>query len=107
MVTGSIKCSVDWKSMMKVAKVLNKVCFYIMDTIVPRIGNGTVFGYGPCKYCEKCAFVTNEQCRFPDKRVRSLEGACIDVSEIAKLSGMQLKDEPDKISFFGLFVYNL
>ncbi|MDR2351010.1 MAG: DUF2284 domain-containing protein [Deltaproteobacteria bacterium] len=104
---GSLRFAVDWKSMMKVSDALNKICFRIMDDIVPRLGNGTVFGYGPCKYCEKCSFFLDEPCRFPDKKVRSLEGACLDVTGLAELSGLEVKDDPNRITFFGLFVFDL
>jgi predicted metal-binding protein len=104
-VGGDLRCAVDWKSMMKVAGALNKICFHITDEIIPKIG-GAVFGYGPCKYCEKCAFLTEEPCRYPHKRVRSLECACVDVGELAKSLGMKIKDDdPDRITFFGLFVF--
>jgi predicted metal-binding protein len=104
-VSGDLRCAVDWKSMMKVADSLNKVCFHIVDKIIPKIGSGAVFGYGPCKYCAKCAYLTKEPCRSPKKRVRSLECACVDVGKIAEICGMRVKDDEDRISFFGLFVY--
>ncbi|MDR2405999.1 MAG: DUF2284 domain-containing protein [Deltaproteobacteria bacterium] len=105
-VSGPLRFTVDWKSMMKVANDLNRVCFAIVDEIIPKIGNGTVFGYGPCKYCKDCAFKTDEPCRYPQKRVRSLECACVDVGELTKECGLSLGGDPDKMSFFGLFVYN-
>jgi predicted metal-binding protein len=106
-VSGPLRFSVDWKSMMRVADKLNQICFSIVDNIIPILGNGAVFGYGPCKYCKECAFKTQDPCRFPQKRVRSLECACVDVGDMAKVCGMVMGNDPNKMSFFGLFVYNL
>jgi predicted metal-binding protein len=103
-VSGPLRFHVDWKSMMKVADRLNKICSAITDIIIPVIGNGQVFGYGPCRYCENCTFKTQEPCRFPDKRIRSMECACIDAVDALKHCGLKLKFNPDLINFSGLYV---
>jgi predicted metal-binding protein len=107
MVSGPLRFEVDWKSMMKVAARLNSVCAEISDSLAPALGGGAVFGYGPCRYCESCTFKAKLPCRCPEKRIRSMECACIDVSDALGRCGMKLVFDPDRISFTGLFACNL
>lgn len=106
-VSGPLRFTVDWKSMMRVADRLGGICASITDKLIPTLRKGAVFGYGPCKYCKTCAFGSDEPCRFPDKRIHSLECACVDVADISRQSGLPLEHDPDRISFFGLLVYEL
>jgi predicted metal-binding protein len=49
-----------------------------------KTGN-TIAGSGPCLVCEKCAWETgNDECRFPEKRIYSLESLGVNVVSLLK-----------------------
>lgn len=58
-------------------------------------------GAGPCTYCEECASLNGEECRFPDHAVASLESHGIDVGALVKMCGMPYKGEKDQVVLVG------
>ncbi len=60
---------------------------------------------GGCRVCPKCAKEQNTPCRFPDKAMASLEAFGIDVSQLAKLSGMNYINGQDTVTYFGAILY--
>ena len=60
-----------------------------------------LLGAGGCRYCEKCAAIDNEPCRFPKKRVASLESYGIQVSSLAEACGMKYINGVNTVTYFG------
>ena len=63
-------------------------------------------GAGPCTYCEKCASLVGESCRFPDHAVASLESHGIDVGALVKMCDMPYKGEKDEVVFVGAVFFS-
>ena len=64
-------------------------------------------GPGGCGVCEKCAKQTGEPCRFPDLALASLEAYGVNVSELAKSSGMKYINGQDTVTYFGTVLFCL
>ena len=64
-------------------------------------------GAGGCGVCESCAKKTNEPCRFPEKAMPSLEAYGINVSELAKASGMNYINGQNTVTYFGAVLFSL
>lgn len=58
-------------------------------------------GAGGCEYCEKCTYIENEPCRFPDKPVNPIEGYGIDVTALANTSGIPYNNGVNTVSYIG------
>jgi predicted metal-binding protein len=100
---ASLKNSYDMKGMISAGLVFGKVC----QGVLARSGQlfadkkPTVLGAGPCNNCEKCAILTKEPCRYPDQAITSLEACGVDVSQLAKLSGLKYNAGAGTITYFG------
>ena len=64
-------------------------------------------GAGGCGVCEVCAKRTNEPCRFPAKAMPSLEAYGINVSELARASGMKYVNGQNTVTYFGAVLFSL
>ena len=64
-------------------------------------------GAGGCGVCEACAKQTGEPCRFPEKAMPSLEAYGINVSELAKASGMKYINGQNTVTYFGAVLFKL
>ena len=64
-------------------------------------------GVGNCGVCEKCAKLTNEPCRYPDLALPSLESYGVNVSELAKASGMKYINGQNTVTYFGAVLFNI
>jgi predicted metal-binding protein len=62
-------------------------------------------GAGGCGVCNKCAKVTGEPCRFPDKAMPSLEAYGINVSKLATAAGMKYINGQDTVTYFGAVLF--
>ena len=64
-------------------------------------------GAGGCGICEVCAKKKGEPCRFPSRALPSLEGYCVNVSELAKSAGMKYINGQDTVTYFGAVLFCL
>lgn len=64
-------------------------------------------GAGGCGVCATCAKRTGEPCRFPEKAMPSLEAYGVNVSELAKASGMKYINGQDTVTYFGAVLFSV
>ena len=64
-------------------------------------------GAGGCGVCKTCAKRTSEPCRFPEAAMPSLEAYGVNVSELAKASGMKYINGQDTVTYFGAVLFSL
>lgn len=62
-------------------------------------------GSGACGYCRVCAG-PDEPCRFPDKKVSSIESYGVLVLQLCKDNGMEYFYGKDRIAYTGCVLYN-
>ena len=60
---------------------------------------------GTCTLCKECTY-PDEPCRFPDKRLVSMEAAGLVVSEVCLQAGIPYNHGPQTIAFSGCVLYN-
>jgi predicted metal-binding protein len=63
-------------------------------------------GAGPCTYCEKCASLDGEKCRFPDYAVASLESHGIDVGALVEMCDMPYNSGKETVTFVGAVFFS-
>ncbi len=63
-------------------------------------------GAGGCGVCKTCAKRTGEPCRFLEKAMPSLEAYGVNVSELAKASGMKYVNGQNTVTYFGAVLFS-
>lgn len=73
----------DNNSIETVHPYLRKV---LSDLLIPleEIFNGLLSDGGRCRYCERCTYIDNIPCRYPDKMRFSMEAMGIDLDKVCK-----------------------
>ncbi len=105
---GTLEDSYDFEGMMEAGKTHNDLSQVLSEEFKDVGFSRTLhLGAGGCRVCEKCSKLTEEPCRFPDKAMKSLETFGIDVSALAKISGMNYINGQDTVTYFGALFYNL
>ena len=64
-----------------------------------------LLGAGGCRFCEECAAVSDEPCRFPEEKIASLESYSIQVSSLAEACGMKYINGANTVTYFGGILY--
>jgi predicted metal-binding protein len=92
--------SFDYEGMMKAKEKHDRLTFEMQE----RFGSGNpVFGAGKCSICETCAYP--EPCRFPGKRVSSIEAAGINVTELSRLGGLRYNNGENTVTYFSMVLF--
>ena len=63
-----------------------------------------VFSAGTCTLCKECTY-PDAPCRFPDKRLVSMEAAGLVVSEVCTQAGIPYNHGPQTIAYSGCVLY--
>ena len=73
----------------------------ITAELVPlcRENGWLLLGPGGCSICEKCTY-PDAPCRFPEKRVRSLEGSGVNVMTLSKTAGINYINGANTVTYF-------
>lgn len=60
---------------------------------------------GTCTICEECTY-PDQPCRFPEKRLVSMEAAGLVVSEVCEMADIPYNHGPQTIAYSGCVLYN-
>jgi predicted metal-binding protein len=99
----TLEDSFDFEGMLEAKKVHKEVVEKIdaaIGEMYPELDKMSL-GAGGCEYCEKCTYTENKPCRFPKKLVAPIEGHGVDVTALAKTSGMAYNNGPNTVSYIG------
>ena len=100
---GDLEDSMDFEGMME-AESRHKKQFYELAEKLRQVYPGLLpLGSGCCTICETCAGPEGE-CRFPKKRISSLEAFGIVVSDLCKSSDMKYYYGPQKIAYTSCYL---
>ena len=66
--------------------------------------NMLTLGVGGCDLCEKCGVLTGTPCVFPDKAISSVEGYCMDVSNMTNSHGLKYINGVNTVSYVAVFL---
>ena len=64
-----------------------------------------IAGAGGCRICKKCAALTGEPCRFPEKRRYSMEGSGMDIVKMSIQQKMTYNGGDHKLGYFMMVLY--
>lgn len=60
---------------------------------------------GPCTFCETCAILSGQPCRFPEKKSSCLSAYGIDVTALAERCNMRIDWNGGSVSYFTLYLF--
>lgn len=60
---------------------------------------------GGCHLCKKCARLTDEPCRHPEKALPSLEGYGVDVYGTVRNTPLRYNNGPNTVTYFGMILF--
>lgn len=63
-----------------------------------------LLGPGGCDMCEKCTY-PDSPCRFPEKRIRSLEGSGVNVMALSKTLGINYINGANTVTYFSAVLF--
>jgi len=100
-----IEDSFDIEGMRRAARAHNRLIVRLRYAADKAGIDCLLLGAGACGGCAICARKRNEPCAHPDRTVVPLEAAGVDVTELAKLSGMPYINGKNTVTYFGLLLY--
>ena len=81
---------------------INKTLDYIKNNLT--FEKILVLGAGGCDLCKKCGIIDNIPCRFPDKAISSVEGYCMNVSDMTNSHGLKYINGENTVSYVAVFL---
>jgi predicted metal-binding protein len=107
--TSNISASFDYRGMAAAGGSFAKLVGRLSKDVgasLPERCSALVLGAGPCRVCERCAYLDKQPCRHPESAVMSLEANGVDVSQLAKLAGLKYNSGPGTVTYFGAIFLN-
>ncbi len=103
----TVKSSFDWKGMMAAAKIHDGIFRDILEALKTKYHFFDILplSAGACLFCDRCAYLDNEPCRFPDKALASVESYGIDVMNLEKACGIPYYNGKNTVSYVGLILF--
>ncbi len=100
---GDIEDGFDFEAMMEIEQE-HKEHFYAMQAAFAEAGVSVMaLGAGCCTVCAKCSY-PDEPCRFPEKRLSSMEAYGMVVNEVCKANGLAYNYGPEKMAYTSCFL---
>ena len=100
---GELEDSMDGEGMME-AEAAHKEHFAAMhERLLEQWPNLLALGAGTCRRCAKCTY-PDAPCRFPEKRVSSMEAYGMLVLEVCKANGLTYYYGPNAIAYNSCFL---
>jgi len=97
---AELEDSFDYEGMMKAGEQHNRLTIEIHD----RFGSSyPVYGAGSCSICKTCAYP--QPCRFPDRKISSIEAAGINVTELSRLGGIRYNNGQNTVTYFSMILF--
>lgn len=101
-----VKSSFDWRGMMTAAKDFNGRLHKLNKEIhadLPGL-EFLLLGAGGCQRCERCTYLDDEPCRFPQDAIVSVEAIGMDVMALMKDNGLKYYNGKNTVTYIaGLF----
>ena len=74
--------------------------------VSPLLGGATqLFSAGACSVCERCTYLDQQPCPFPERAVAPLEGYGIDVTHLIEQAGLRYNNGPNTVSYVGMILF--
>lgn len=102
---SELEDSFDYEGMMEAAAKHNDLTRRLYEIVKQRYSSCLPLSAGGCSICERCAKISGEPCRCPDKTISSLEAYCINVSTLAGLCDMKYINGVNTVTYFSAILY--
>lgn len=100
---GEIEDSLDFETMMEIEAEHKAHFFAVNDRLKQLFPNLLALGAGCCTICSTCSY-PEQECRFPERRISSLEAYGIVVSDLCKSNNLSYYYGPNKIAYTSCFL---
>ena len=100
---GEVEDSLDFEGMMAVEAAHKRRFEALRDRLSQEYPGLLALGAGACTRCESCT-CPDAPCRFPDRRISSMEAYGMLVLEVCKANGLQYYYGPQSIAYTGCFL---
>ena len=97
---GDIEDGFDFEAMMEVAAENDRHFDDFTKALRESGGDFLPMSAGTCTRCAKCTY-PDAPCRFPEKRISSLEAYCMNVSKLSEKCGMKYINGQNTVTYFG------
>jgi predicted metal-binding protein len=104
----AVKSNFDMKGMIEAAKEHEKVFRRLLAGIKSAYPSEEILplNAGCCSVCEKCAYLDQEPCRFPDQAVSSVEAYGMNVIALEKSAGLPYYNGKNSVTYVGLILFD-
>jgi predicted metal-binding protein len=99
--------SFDYEGMTRAGKIHGALTLGVREKLG---GKFPVYGAGSCPCCkiyagaESCAFP--DPCRFPDKKISSIEAAGINVTGLSRSAGIKYNNGANTVTYFSMVLFD-
>lgn len=100
---GEIEDSFDFEAIMEIAQAHSQHFMDMYGALREKAGDVLAIGTGACTQCKTCTY-PDAPCRFPEKKVSSMEAFGMLVLEVCKASGLPYYYGSDKMAYTGCFL---
>lgn len=100
---GDVEDSMDFEGMMEAEETHRKQFYAMAQSLRCEYPDVLPLGSGCCRICEACAG-PDGACRFPRKRISSLEAFGILVNDLCTRNGLKYYYGPQKIAYTSCFL---
>ncbi len=101
--TGDIEDGFDFEAMMEIEQEHQAHFMKMYAALREKEKELLAIGTGGCRQCSKCTY-PDAPCRFPEKKVSSMEAYGMLVLEVCKANGLQYYYGSDKMAYTGCFL---
>ncbi len=99
---GELEDSFDWEGMQETKTRHDTAFRRLWQVLLEPYPGLTALGAGCCELCSACAWP--EPCRFPDRRMVSMEACGLFVSQVCRENGVKYNYGPDRIAYTSCFL---
>lgn len=100
---GDVEDSLDFEGMMEAEAAHRQHFTALHEALLRTWPDLLALGAGTCTRCQKCTY-PDAPCRFPDRRVSSMEAYGMVVVETCKANGLGYYYGPQHIAYTGCFL---
>jgi predicted metal-binding protein len=100
---GDLEDSFDFETMVEVEMLQKERFEKLNDLVKERFPDALMLSAGTCQICKECT-CPDAACRFPERRLSSMEAAGLVVSEVCTQAGVPYNHGPNTMSYTGCIV---
>jgi len=97
---SELEDSFDYEGMVRAKEQHDKLTVEMRNRFI----RNPVYGAGSCSICKTCAYP--QPCRFPDRKISSIEAAGINVTELSRIGGIRYNNGQNTVTYFSMILFD-